>query len=85
MRKTVATAMALAVLALAGGASAADIGANDDTGKFAADGGAVFFSEMGMLGLKQSVMTTRFDCGETESQQTSPTLLWIETFVVIAS
>ena len=44
----------------AGAASAADIGANDDTGKFAADGGAVFFSQMAALGLKQSVMTTRF-------------------------
>ena len=44
MRTTVAMAMFLAVLALTGGASAADIGANDDTGKFAADGGAVFFA-----------------------------------------
>jgi hypothetical protein len=47
-------------LALAGVASAADIGANDDTGKYAADSGAVFFPQMSALGLKQSVMTTRF-------------------------
>ena len=60
MRTTAATAVCLAALALTGGASAADIGANDDTGKFAADGGALFFSQMSALGLKQSVMTTRF-------------------------
>ena len=60
MRTTVAMAMLLAVLTLTGGASAADIGANDDTGKYAADGGPVFFSQMSALGLKQSVMTTRF-------------------------
>ena len=60
MRITVATAVCLAMLALAGGAAAADIGANDDTGKFSADGGEVFFAQMSALGLKQSVMTTRF-------------------------
>jgi hypothetical protein len=47
-------------LATAGAAAAADIGANDDTGKYAADSGAVFFPQMSALGLKQSVMTTRF-------------------------
>jgi hypothetical protein len=55
-----AIAVGLAALALAGSAPAADVGANDDTGKFAADSGAVFFGQMGALGLKQSVMTTRF-------------------------
>jgi len=50
----------LAVLALAGGARAASIGANDDTGKFAADSGELFFSQMAGLGMKQSVMTLRF-------------------------
>ena len=53
-------AVCLAALALAGSAPAADVGANDDTGKFAADSGAVFFGQMGAIGLKQSVMTTRF-------------------------
>ena len=52
--------MAVALLALTGGAGAADIGANDDTGKYAADGGTVFFSQMAALGLKQTVMTVRF-------------------------
>ena len=50
----------LAALVSAGAASAADVGANDDTGKFAADGGAVFFSQMSAVGLTQSVMTARF-------------------------
>jgi hypothetical protein len=47
-------------LALVGGAPAADIGANDDTGKYAAERGGVYFVQMAALGLKQSVMTTRF-------------------------
>ena len=55
-----AMAVCLAALALAGSAPAADVGANDDTGKFAADSGTVFFGQMGAIGLKQSVMTTRF-------------------------
>jgi len=60
VRRTVAAAVAVVALALAGGAPAADIGANDDTGKYAADSGAVFFPQMAALGLKQSVMTARF-------------------------
>ena len=60
VRRTVAAAVSVAALVIAGGAAAADIGANDDTGKFAGDAGAVFFPRMAALGLKQSVMTTRF-------------------------
>ncbi len=60
VRRAVAAAVSVAALAIAGGAPAADIGANDDTGKYAADAGAVFFPQMAALGLKQSVMTTRF-------------------------
>lgn len=60
MRRTVATAVSVTALMIAGGAPAADIGANDDTGKYAADAGAVFFPQMAALGLKQSVMTARF-------------------------
>ena len=52
--------VAVAALVGAGAAAAADIGANDDTGKYAADGGAVFFPQMAALGLQQSVMTMRF-------------------------
>ncbi len=40
--------------------SAADIGANDETGKYAADAGAVVFGQMAEMGLKQSVLTVRF-------------------------
>lgn len=55
-----AGAVCALLLAGAGGARAAEIGANDDTGKYAADSGAVFFPRMAELGLRQSVMTTRF-------------------------
>ncbi len=60
MRRAVVTAVALAALVSAGAAWAAKIGANDDTGKFAADSGGVFFPRMAALGLEQSVMTVRF-------------------------
>ncbi len=53
--------VALAMLLFcAGTASAADVGANDDTGKFAPDGGAAFYAEMASLGLKQTVVTVRW-------------------------
>jgi hypothetical protein len=44
----------------AGTASAGDVGANDDTGKFALDSGASFYAEMASLGLKQTVVTVRW-------------------------
>jgi hypothetical protein len=47
-------------LATAGAAPAADVGANDDTGKWATDAGSVFFSQMAGAKLEQSVMTTRW-------------------------
>lgn len=54
----------VAVLALAlastGTASAADVGANDDTGKFAHDAGAGVYAEMASLGLRQVVVTVRW-------------------------
>ncbi len=46
------------VLALPSGAT--DIGANDDTAKYVTDGGANFYAEMAALGLRQSVLTVRF-------------------------
>jgi hypothetical protein len=55
-----AAAAAVATLALAGGAGAADFGANDDTGKYAADSGTGFYSGMAELGLKESVVTVRW-------------------------
>ena len=48
------------VLALPGTAAAADVGANDDTGKFAPDAGAAFYQEMAALGLRQTVVTVRW-------------------------
>jgi hypothetical protein len=70
----VATAVCAATLAIVGAAPAADIGANDDTGKYAADGGAVFFARMAALGLKQSVLTTRFAPGEPTTVQDGESL-----------
>jgi len=48
------------VLGAAGSASAADVGANDDTGKFAPDSGAAFYAEMAAVGLRQAVVTVRW-------------------------
>lgn len=52
--------VAAAGLAMAGAAPAADVGANDDTAKWAADSGFAFFTQMAGLKLKQTVMTTRW-------------------------
>jgi len=52
--------VAAAGLAMAGAAPAADVGANDDTAKWAADSGSTFFTQMAGLKLKQTVMTTRW-------------------------
>jgi hypothetical protein len=43
-----------------GSAVGAQLGANDDTGKYAADGGAVFYERMAADGLKQTVITVRW-------------------------
>ncbi len=40
--------------------TAADIGANDDTGKYAPDAGAAFYTQMASLGLRQAVVTVRW-------------------------
>ena len=53
-------AAAVAALVCAGAGSAADFGANDDTGKFATDAGAGFYAEMAALGLRQAVVTVRW-------------------------
>ena len=53
-------AVVLLALACAGTASAADVGANDDTGKFAPDAGVAFYGEMASLGLRQTVVTVRW-------------------------
>ncbi len=68
--RSYAVVVALAALfAGAATAQAADIGANDDTGKFADDGGSAFFGRMAAVGLKQTVMTVRFLPDEPETIQ----------------
>ena len=65
--KQLIAALALAgALSFAATASAVDFGANDDTGKFAADGGVEFFSQMAAAGLKQNVITVRWTPGSSE-------------------
>src|SRR5215211_5751166 len=41
-------------------AAGVEFGANDDTGKYSLDGGAVYFPQMAAAGLKQNVMTVRW-------------------------
>ena len=53
-------AVMVTALVCAGIASGADVGANDDTGKFAPDAGATFYGEMAALGLRQAVVTVRW-------------------------
>ena len=53
-------AAVVAALAWAAVASGADVGANDDTGKFAPDAGAAFYADMAALGLRQTVVTVRW-------------------------
>ncbi len=52
--------MTVALLCGAASAPAADIGANDDTGKFLEDSGASMYADMGGVGLRQVVLTTRY-------------------------
>ncbi len=62
MRKVVvATVLAAALLASASSAPAAEIGANDDTGKYEPDAGTSFYADMVSLGLRQIVLTTRYE------------------------
>lgn len=65
----VTATLAVVALVLAGTARSADVGANDDTGKFAADGGSAFFEQMSGLGLRQTVMTVRFAPGQPDTIQ----------------
>jgi hypothetical protein len=61
-RLTAACALVCA-LTFTAAASAVEFGANDDTGKYAADGGAAFFAQMKAGGLSQNVMTVRWTPG----------------------
>ena len=63
MKQLTATLALACALTFATTASAVDFGANDDTGKYAADGGAAFFGQMKASGLDQNVMTVRWTPG----------------------
>jgi hypothetical protein len=47
-------------LACSGAATAADFGANDDTGKFAPDAGASVYRAMASIGMEEAVITVRW-------------------------
>jgi len=55
-----ATALTVSLLAGASAAPAADVGANDDSAKFAADGGVAMYREMAAVGLRQTIVGVRF-------------------------
>ena len=57
---TQAAACAVVAAVLAGTGAAADVGANDDTAKYEADGGAHFYTEMAAVGMRESLLTVRF-------------------------
>jgi hypothetical protein len=56
----VVTAMVACALACSSAAAAADIGANDDGGKFAPDAGASLYREMASIGMRETVITVRW-------------------------
>ncbi|HWL32084.1 MAG TPA: hypothetical protein VNP89_00645 [Gaiellaceae bacterium] len=66
MHKLIAALALACALTFAGTAAAVDFGANDDTGKYARDGGAAFFSQMAAARLKQNVITVRWTPGSRE-------------------
>ena len=59
-----ATALTVALLAGASAAPAAEVGANDDSAKFAADSGLAMYQEMAAVGLRQTVIGVRFKPSE---------------------
>ena len=59
-----ATALSAALLTGAAAAPAADIGANDDSGKYAPDAGAALYAQMASLGMRQVVIPARFKPSE---------------------
>ena len=54
------TALTFALLTGASVGVAADVGANDDSAKFAEDGGLALYGDMASLGLRQTVIGVRF-------------------------
>ncbi|MDQ3672462.1 MAG: hypothetical protein M3364_08535, partial [Actinomycetota bacterium] len=64
----------MALLAGASAAPAADVGANDDSAKFAADHGRTMYAEMAGVGLRQTVISVRFKPSEALVIQDKPLL-----------
>jgi hypothetical protein len=60
VKKLAAALVCLGALTSAATAGAVGFGANDDTGKYSPDGGALFFGQMAAAGLKQNVITVRW-------------------------
>ena len=69
-----ATVVIVSLLAGASVGAAADVGANDDSAKHSADGGAALYAEMAALGLRQTVIGVRFVPSEAMVVQDKPLL-----------
>jgi hypothetical protein len=68
--KTLAGALvAGALLGVGSSAQAADVGANDATGKYLGDAGASMYADMAALGLRQIVLPVRFKASEPTTIQ----------------
>jgi hypothetical protein len=65
LRRFTAACALVCALTLTATAAAVDFGANDDTGRYSADGGATFFAQMKASGLSQNVITVRWNPGST--------------------
>jgi len=62
--KTISAAFALGACALtlaSTGSAAVEFGANDDTGKYLGAGSSAYFSQMAAAGLRQNIMTLKWD------------------------
>jgi hypothetical protein len=68
LKKLTAALLLACALTLPATAEAADFGANDDTGKYSDENAATFFAQMAETGLKQNVMTVRW-------QPSNPTVI----------
>jgi hypothetical protein len=73
-RLVAATVLSVALLTGASTVRAADIGANDDSGKYAEDAGAAMYAEMAKLGLRQVVIPVRFRPSDPLTIQDKPLL-----------
>ena len=61
--------LAGALLGVGSSARAADVGANDATGKYLGDAGAAMYADMAALGMRQIVLPVRFKASEPTTIQ----------------